>query len=106
MPGRFVERLHGELVDRLHELKREAAAIERALEVLDGSRKRRPSAPEKVALDDGVLLDELRQSPGARASVIALGRGWPADAVIDRLKRLEAASVVERDGLGWRLGTG
>src|SRR4051812_7926636 len=106
MSASFVERLRSELADRLHSLEREAAAIRRALDELEDAHDRVRAKPPSTALDDRLLLEELRRAPGIRGSVIALTGGWPADVVSDRLKRLEAAAVVERDGLGWRLRIG
>src|SRR4051794_19374495 len=97
MPGGFVERLRSELTDRLHDLDREAAAIKHALAALEEDRRNDPRPARRTpALDDRLLLAEVRCAPGVRASVIALSKGWSADVVIARLRRLEAASRVER----------
>src|SRR3954447_10470920 len=103
MPAGFVERLESELKDRLRDLESEAAVIRRALTALEDERDRPQARPRSARVDDQALLEELQRAPGARASVIALTRGWPADLVSSRLKRLEAAAAVEREGLGWRL---
>jgi hypothetical protein len=106
MSERFVEQLRSDLTHRLDDLERESAAIKRVLQALKDPRDDGGSTHRTRVLDDRLLRKELRRTPGARASVIALSHGWPADAVSDRLRKLEAAGAVERDGLGWRLSRG
>jgi hypothetical protein len=99
----FVEQLRSELNHRLDDLERESAAIRRVLKALKHPRDTGGSTHRAHLLEDRLLRDELRRTPGARASVIALSHGWSAEEVSNRLRKLEAAGAVERDGLGWRL---
>src|SRR4051812_34825755 len=96
----FVRRLEGELRSRLSEIDREARGLRAALAALEGSppRRRRQSQEDLRR----VILAAVTETPGSRASVLALGSGWEVDDVRAALLELEHAGLVERDGLGWR----
>ena len=89
---------------RLDELNAERTAIEQALASLRRHTARREGSPPKVARSATGLREELlmaiRESPGTRASMLALIVGKPVEAVRSELETLQVSGAVER----WRLG--
>ena len=98
MDSPFLKALRSDFQDRLSAIAQEAATIRRALAALDPPRPRRRASSNLSEL----ILHELRGAPGSRASLLALSLGKDVDEVQANLRRLEAASAVERVGLGWR----
>jgi DNA-binding transcriptional ArsR family regulator len=96
--GEFVAVLAAELRARLVVLERERRAITRALQALE------PRAPRRRVRDlDEAILERLRDSPGSRASLLALELGVDASTATARLQSLEDAGVVTRVGMRWEV---
>ena len=93
---------------RLGELEAETRAIRDALDRLETPRRAGAAtasrrAQREVNEDETVILRALQESPGSRASMLALATELePAD-VRSVLERLESSGIVRRDGLGWRI---
>jgi hypothetical protein len=95
----FVKDLRSDLEGRLSAITEEAKTIRRMLSALEPPRPRRSRDSQDPA---ELILRELRDAPGSRASLLALSLGRDVDDVQAVLRRLEAGRAVERDGLGWR----
>ena len=81
---------------RLAELDDERVRVAAALAMLE------PRVPRTRAKSVS-LVDAIRESPGARGSMLALVCGAPVASIASELDALTKRGVVERDGLGWRL---
>jgi hypothetical protein len=94
----FVPTLISELRARLSELENERLAITRALRVLEPM----PSRRRTRSLDKR-LLEQLRASPGSRASLLALEFGMDVAVVTAALGGLEKDGEAARAGMGWEV---
>jgi hypothetical protein len=107
-PHSIVPDLRSRLANRLAELESEAQLLQNAIAALD----REPGA----ATGDSLLTSPptpsipvvrtLHESPGVRASMVALITGLSPAAVNSALVDLEAAGKATRVGLGWCLVPG
>ncbi len=104
----MVPELRGRLATHLAEIEAEAQLIRKAMAALDrkdvgsldGSVSR---AASTTALR---VVHALRDSPGARASMVALTTGLSSANVRSVLVDLEGAGKAKRAGLGWSLVPG
>ena len=99
----FVARLASDLRSRLGAIEAEADRIRDALAILDWRVQRRSGkwSRPRANLPER-LLAALEGHPGTRASLLALDNCEEAHEITAVLERMQAAGMVERDGLGWR----
>ena len=75
-----------------------------------GAKKRSSPQPHwnaaGAAKAEAKIVELVRSSPGMRTSAIAKATSTGATTVAGRLKRLQARSLVERHGEGWRVSAG
>ena len=69
-----------------------------------GAKRPQPSRPKalRAAEVEERILELLRSSPGLRTGGIAKAMAAQRSTTDERLKRLQAKGVIERDGVGWR----
>lgn len=104
----YVSGLCSRLRARLGDLEAETNAIRAALNCLEAPRSMKAasaSTREQHALDgdETVIVRALQESPGSRASLLALATDLESADVRSVLERLESSGMVRRDGLGWTL---
>ena len=75
--------------------------LERARVAPMASTTREPRVSARESLQRRVL-GALEETPGVRASVLALSERRDAQDLKELLEDLRAQGVVEQDGLGWR----
>ena len=105
----FVTELTNDLRRRLREVENEATTLRRGPH---DSRTERGITPRAVATRDRRVsareslqrrvLGALEETPGVRASVLALSERRDAQELKELLEDLQAQGIVEQDGLGWR----
>ena len=106
----FVRDLANDLRTRLHELECEAENLRQALAILDrtdpaATRELATASASHLSLREALqrrVLAALEETPGLRASVLALSERRDAHELREFLEDLRAQGLVERDGLGWR----
>jgi uncharacterized membrane protein len=69
-----------------------------------GAKRPQPSHPKllRAAEVEKTILKLLQSSPGLRTAAIAKATAAQRSTTHERLKRLQAKGVIERDGAGWR----
>jgi predicted transcriptional regulator len=90
------EQAHHELVALEAARRRLKALIAFANDYTGDERK--PDVPTRVQ-------EEIRAHPGMRSTMVAMQVGLSIDSVQAAVKELEAAGVVVRSGLGWRIAS-
>lgn len=101
----MVPEFRARLASRLALIEDEARTLRAAIAALDGNGSPLAAQHTREPAADRVRR-ALRESPGSRASMIALETGIPQDRVNRTLARLEKDGQAIRKGLGWCLNAG
>jgi hypothetical protein len=98
----MVPEFRARLASRLALIEDEARTLRAAIAALDGNGSRLPAQHPREPVANRVRR-ALRESPGSRASMIALETAIPQDRVNRTLARFEKDGQAVRQGLGWCL---